>query len=796
LAKLKRLQLRAIRGLRELDLDLEGKSLVIWGENGSGKSSVVDAIEFLTTGSIRHLAGTRGLSVERHGPNVVSGIQEMSVTATFDPGSVEVSRTISGLSPIPEPLQTTWEAGAPGSFVLRRSQLLEFIHADPADRFRVIGSMIGVEVLDDIELALMRGRERRDGELQAERQALTRQRQAIMSKLGRASHDFASLLGALNEAVGQMGFRPAASISELPTVMADWLRSAKQADQDRIRKVTNLKNTAEAAKITEGVLTDARRHHATYSKLLGQRNAIQRLNEADLLQRVLPIIQRGGLAICPVCEQSINQTELVARVQRRLAQLQELSAEFSGFRTRANQLVATLTAASNRLETLRSTVQNLTPNATTEKVTGEIASLLSHTTAVRSQIETSARLGAACDVEAISQTITKCNQLCGQLIAAATKQLGELGLTERDRAILALVEKGSALRQYSEDAAKQQAQVSQAEEFHRRAAYLFDTFSSCKKAEIQAVYEAIEDDVRRFYGSLHPGEPESEFKLLLAEGRRASTELQVLSYGHRVDPRALSSEGHLDSLGLCIFLAFVKQFVPPWPLVVLDDVVMSIDGAHRSRVAELLMTEFADSQLIITTHDEIWFEELVKHQQAFNASSRFSNLRIQRWTLEEGSVLRDHRPRWERIAERLESADKTGAANDSRQFLEWLLTEICVRCLVPVALRRDARYTVEDMLEPARARLKKLLPGEVAKLDELFGEIRAASTPGNLLSHNNANALAVSVEEIRRFSESVKALEEWFACDTCGQLPTYLQQATCIRCVNSRCATPTERKTV
>ncbi len=69
------------------------------------------------------------------------------------------------------------------------------------------------------------------------------------------------------------------------------------------------------------------------------------------------------------------------------------------------------------------------------------------------------------------------------------------------------------------------------------------------------------------------------------------------------DPRGFNSEGHLDSLGLCIFLAFVKHFNAGFPLMVLDDVVSSIDARHRSHICDLPLEEFSDYQLFVTTHD-------------------------------------------------------------------------------------------------------------------------------------------------------------------------------------------------
>ena len=58
--RLKTIGIHAIRGIPDLELELDGKSLLLEGENETGKSSIVDAIEFFFTGKISHLEGIRG----------------------------------------------------------------------------------------------------------------------------------------------------------------------------------------------------------------------------------------------------------------------------------------------------------------------------------------------------------------------------------------------------------------------------------------------------------------------------------------------------------------------------------------------------------------------------------------------------------------------------------------------------------------------------------------------------------------------------------------------------------------
>jgi AAA15 family ATPase/GTPase len=43
------IQVQNFRGIRRLDLLVEGRNLIVVGENGAGKSSLVDALEYFFT---------------------------------------------------------------------------------------------------------------------------------------------------------------------------------------------------------------------------------------------------------------------------------------------------------------------------------------------------------------------------------------------------------------------------------------------------------------------------------------------------------------------------------------------------------------------------------------------------------------------------------------------------------------------------------------------------------------------------------------------------------------------------
>jgi hypothetical protein len=156
-------------------------------------------------------------------------------------------------------------------------------------------------------------------------------------------------------------------------------------------------------------------------------------------------------------------------------------------------------------------------------------------------------------------------------------------------ATIALLERGVAA--HAEIAAAENA-IGAADELARRASVARDCFSKARESAIQKVFEQIAETVLNYYRQLHDfddGERSECTALELKPTSRAAAgglrlAIQFLGVADARDPRAFLSEGHLDSLGLCLFLATVRIFNPPSTLLVLDDVLTSIDRDHRRRV--------------------------------------------------------------------------------------------------------------------------------------------------------------------------------------------------------------------
>ena len=145
---------------------------------------------------------------------------------------------------------------------------------------------------------------------------------------------------------------------------------------------------------------------------------------------------------------------------------------------------------------------------------------------------------------------------------------------------------------------------------------------------LDGLYQRIAGRFEELYGLLHRHESEEFAAQLQPKGAGLDLQVDYLGQGQH-PPQALHSEGHQDSMGLCLFLALSEELTAPQVgLVALDDVVMSVDADHRKEICRLIQDNFANRQFIITTHDRVWAKQLrvIKSSKA---------VELRGWTLAE-----------------------------------------------------------------------------------------------------------------------------------------------------------------
>jgi len=794
--KVKALDIHAFRGIPGLNLELGGKSLLLGGENGTGKSSIVEAIEFFFTGKISQLEGIQGLSLQRHGPHVNFNPEDVSIKITFDPGSTSLGRTFTSAPSPPAQLKDYFQVTQKGTFILRRSQILAFIISQPADRFRTIGSIIGIEPLDEIELEMMRLRDDLKGEIdskEADTKGLIKDLSAITKKNIVKVED---VLPALNETLQENKLLLIKSLEDVDKHAQEMLKAVRKANSTkRIGLLNEILELTKAPLIAEEVIGKLDGLNEKVKSLLKEHNVRLGLSVIELLKSGRTVIEDEKMDICPLCEREIDRDKLLVRIENRLRTLVSLSEKASEIRTTSVPIINKLKEVTSSLD---STLSKSESFAELAKEKGKLANKIGFLNDFVDKINSAKELKNEIPIQELSQQKDEINMAWSSIQTKCGQILSVTGLTEEEKKVLEVVRLIEQARGKAKELVKVNSELKTYHEYYGLAEKIYSIFSETKKTKIQEIYNSIQGGIRSFYSMLHPNDPHKNIELTVALGRRASTELKMESFGREgEDPRALTSEGHLDSLGLCIFLAFVKKFNEGCPLIVLDDVVTTIDTRHRENICKLLLKEFGDKQLIITTHDGVWYEQLCASQRAYGMGGNFRNLSIINWSVEAGPTMSSYKPRWERIQEKLDSGDKRGAGNEGRQYVEWLLKQICNITNAPVPVNNWQGGMVGDLLPHAKKRIAALVKDEPYKdkVSLAFTELERTTILGNLLSHDNPLIDRVSIHEVKEFCNCVHELHRLFLCPNCECFVDYFKDLNILRCSNERCKNPIEIKT-
>ncbi|MGH9896134.1 MAG: hypothetical protein ACREA0_29915, partial [bacterium] len=258
-------------------------------------------------------------------------------------------------------------------------------------------------------------------------------------------------------------------------------------------------------------------------------------------------------------------------------------------------------------------------------------------------------------------------------------------------------------------------------------------------------------------------------------------ELAVSFHGTRQKlPHGVLSESHLNSLAVALFLAMAETFNEHLDFLVLDDVVNSFDHEHRGELAALLATDFEHRQLIVLTHDHLFYERLSRLAPSWKRTELTS------WDFEEGP--RTARYATADILEKagmdLDEGDLIGAATKGRRALEELLQEICEALAAPLPFRRGAKNDRREIMELLNG-LRRVLRGlSKATLREIAPRLNAleADVAAALNVEAHASRGRVSVPEVRAALDRIAELSSRWTCPDCGTRVWYTGTPQLCRC--------------
>ena len=163
MVKINSINISGIRGIKTpLSLDLNNRSILIFGENGSGKSSLIDAIEWFYSDSIEHLISKETGTTKGRGSlrNLfIPDKEDAFVNIKYSNNKLNTIKTINGLlktstSNSNDDFKEYLYGTQSENLILRYRDLVEFIIATPGEKLEKLQNIIGFSVVGDIRSLL------------------------------------------------------------------------------------------------------------------------------------------------------------------------------------------------------------------------------------------------------------------------------------------------------------------------------------------------------------------------------------------------------------------------------------------------------------------------------------------------------------------------------------------------------------------------------------------------------------------------------------------------------------------
>jgi ABC-type lipoprotein export system ATPase subunit len=294
------------------------------------------------------------------------------------------------------------------------------------------------------------------------------------------------------------------------------------------------------------------------------------------------------------------------------------------------------------------------------------------------------------------------------------------------------------------------------------------------RKKVQALLDKLQTSMNDIY-KLIQGPSADPIRLELpAESdttqQRLSLVIDFAANRKSVQPAGYLSDSQIHSLALALRMAAIKQFNGAAPIMALDDIVTSYDADHRRTIAGVIATMFGACQLLITTHDERFFNYLKDQLKA----SEWQFTRIIGLDPAYGPRFSDHKVTDEMISDRWEAGES--AANEIRQAEEEWLLGVCRDFSVSVRIRpleKPYAYERSELAEALAGFLKgaKLDPQPVAGVSNRFLTSLQMGVIENFGTHFQDGPYGDgSIGDERARWDEFKAFRRQFACPKCTRV--------------------------
>ncbi|MDP2673668.1 MAG: AAA family ATPase [Dehalococcoidia bacterium] len=750
-------------------LDTGSKSVVVYGANGSGKSTFADAIEYLVkNGKIEHLAHEYSGSRQEKGVRNthVPPNEAATITVQFEGGdSVQGEIAPDGrlsLASDPAELGRAVQGWEIQRLILRQDEVANFVHAPKGEKYSVLLPLLGLDALERAaeNLRQLAQRVRSRSQLAEKEQRLRDLSNTAMQHLPDLSEG--KVVECLKHIAGRYVREPPRELPALTMALAAGIDSRiRSAEPDNKRHLLLAQIQGEAlAKKLEAVTEAEAQTQREVDALLDRRIAVLEGTQAF-------IRELGGdeeEVNCPACGRSIRAAEFVQHVRDELTALERARSARTAARRARQALEASLGQVLRKTEELEVSrwldlpAQNDCKEAVTKLkqihldrweegwLAEELHTFNSCIPIVTAHVQIAIEAAPPSTQELIGhQQIVEA--------AASIPKIKDLKLETAsiNDIIDALVASETRLR----DAIKTRTRL---------------------------IIHSITGEAQRLWSKLHPDERIEDIHLHIPGDADRAIDIGLKFFGvDQPSPRLTLSEGHRNSLGLCIFLALVGLDKAEDRPIVLDDIVSSLDRGHRGMLVDVLLEDLGDRQVLLFTHDREWFAEL--RARLPSAGWRFMPLRP--WESPDVGL------QWSASTDTFDDARALiavrpeAAGNCARAIMDAELAVAAERLIVPMPYlrgdRNDHRTSVdllEHIISEAGERLRKKDGRSWTKYPDPIKDWKEAHTLLISWANRASHTGSLINTEVNGLIKVCETALSHFRCSTCHDPIWIADQAT------------------
>lgn len=776
--KLKKLIVKGFRGSRKeiwLDFELSNKNLVLFGNNGDGKSSFSDAIEWFSTDKIDYLQ-REGCGREDYFNWYMPLEDDATVEINFNNDILDSLKTLKrrggfSFSNNSNDFKEYIKNSLKDSYILRHHTMREFIDKTKKDKLERVEEIIGFGIVKECRDALLKTLNslKDDDSLKRLQGQINERKIDLINVIGKGDFEETDIFNYADQLAKQCDSALSINSDSNFKLVCETLEKKVKAS-NKGKELSMLdgisKNVSKLLEIRD-ILQKTSNILISHNNLAKQQetikaSAIEKLYKAAIEAIENKLVKSGE---CPVCKKPTDTELLLKSLNDEIEEIKKVLKE-------REQVVHEANSLSERVTSIQTILNDLLQDETTKtynKMLTNISTLLSQYGEILKKIQNSPESVCALPLSDEFENLEENLKGIEENLDQKKKALNE---TEEEKKFYKNVHNLKNLH----DNYIRYKEINRLIEIYNQQidslVKICQDFEHMERESVKKVLKTISFDVNDYFRFLHPDDNFDEVELI-PTGERG-IEFKLKYHGKEISPPIkILSEAHLNSLGICLFLASAKHFNKANGFLVLDDVVTSFDKDHRRPLARLMSEKFPDYQFLLFTHDDLWFEILEKELPR----GKWLFKELMKWTKDNGCDLKDSLITLkERITNSLNTNDVNGAATKCRTLIEEVLKEKCENLGVRgLEFRTGDRNDLREASELINALTSYLNHNQTlskSQLKKSFDHLRASQLITNIGSHHRTlETTSLSRGDIGTALRDIDAFESLFVCLDCNKEP-------------------------